>query len=242
MVDRIYGLGSCGPLQLHPLFGLPIPATVDLQKQSSREMGRRGHTALLSLLLSLVLFYVFEHESIVRAVSIPAKFDGFVYNYTGTGIDSIIIEAFFDPVCPDSRDAWPPLKRAIAYYAPRVSLIVHPFALPWVILSLDLVSWEKRVFSVFSATKHGFPFLLASCGFGGVCAGFVVLRLLYRNIILTLSSFLRRIWEPISHFLEIHEFFLIISLNFSLIWLEKTSNNLLLPSVYINSILLQSNT
>ena len=130
MVDRIYGLGSCGPLQLHPLFGLPIPATVDLQKQSSREMGRRGHTALLSLLLSLVLFSVFEPESIVRAVSIPAKFDGFVYNYTGTGIDSIIIEAFFDPVCPDSRDAWPPLKRAIAYYAPRVSLIVHPFALP----------------------------------------------------------------------------------------------------------------
>ncbi|RVX16097.1 hypothetical protein CK203_005555 [Vitis vinifera] len=94
-------------------------------------MGRGGHTALLSLLLSLVLFSVFEPESIVHAVSIPAKFDGFVYNYTGTGIDSIIIEAFFDPVCPDSRDAWPPLKRAIAYYAPRVSLIVHPFALPY---------------------------------------------------------------------------------------------------------------
>lgn len=93
-------------------------------------MGRRGHAALLSFSLSLVLFAVFVPASLVRAVLIPPKFDGFVYNATVTGVDSIVIEAFFDPVCPDSRDAWPPLKRAIAYYADRVSLIVHTFSLP----------------------------------------------------------------------------------------------------------------
>ena len=126
---------------LHPLF---IPASVDLQKQSGREMGRRGYRALLSLLLSVVLFFVFVPDPIVRAVLIPAKFDGFVYNTTGTSPDSIVIEAFFDPVCPDSRDDWLPLKRVLAYYAGRVSLIVHPFPLPSVILSLDFVFFNYR--------------------------------------------------------------------------------------------------
>ncbi|XP_052189611.1 uncharacterized protein LOC127799535 [Diospyros lotus] len=68
----------------------------------------------------------------------PARFDGFVYEIDGQlppgscSVDSTItIEAFFDPVCPDSRDAWPPLKQALSYYAPRVSLFVHPFPLPY---------------------------------------------------------------------------------------------------------------
>ena len=119
-------------------------------------MGRRGYRALLSLLLSVVLFFVFVPDPIVRAVLIPAKFDGFVYNTTGTSPDSIVIEAFFDPVCPDSRDDWLPLKRVLAYYAGRVSLIVHPFPLPSVILSLDFVFFK----------------LLASGSFDGSCAGF----------------------------------------------------------------------
>lgn len=44
------------------------------------------------------------------------------------------MEAFFDPVCPDSRDAWPPLKQALKHYSSNgrsISLIVHPFALPY---------------------------------------------------------------------------------------------------------------
>ncbi|KAF5190751.1 Thioredoxin superfamily protein [Thalictrum thalictroides] len=70
--------------------------------------------------------------STVPAVSIPAKFDGFVYKNYGQSKDNIImIEAFFDPVCPDSRDAWPPLKKALQHYGSRLSLIVHPFPLPY---------------------------------------------------------------------------------------------------------------
>ncbi|KAJ4962766.1 hypothetical protein NE237_022705 [Protea cynaroides] len=63
--------------------------------------------------------------------SIPARFDGFVYKDDLPHADTIMIEAFFDPVCPDSRDAWPPLKQVLEDYGPRLSLIVHPFALPF---------------------------------------------------------------------------------------------------------------
>uniref|UniRef100_M1CV47 Uncharacterized protein n=1 Tax=Solanum tuberosum TaxID=4113 RepID=M1CV47_SOLTU len=59
--------------------------------------------------------------------------DGFLYGGDGK-IDitkSIVIEAFLDPVCPDSRDSWPPLKKALHHYGSRVSLVVHTFPLPY---------------------------------------------------------------------------------------------------------------
>ncbi|CAL5349447.1 unnamed protein product [Camellia sinensis] len=87
----------------------------------------------LSFILLFCFFFVLNRTGpIVDAqVTTPAKFDGFVYKNRPVSIDSIMIEAFFDPVCPDSRDSWPPLKQALDFYGPRVSLIVHPFALPY---------------------------------------------------------------------------------------------------------------
>lgn len=66
-------------------------------------------------------------------ITIPSKFDGFWYNKEGSiEANSIYIEAFFDPVCPDSRDAWPPLKEAINHYSgSQISLVVHTFPLPY---------------------------------------------------------------------------------------------------------------
>lgn len=62
----------------------------------------------------------------------PSKFDGFVYGDSSEfNPDRILIEGFFDPVCPDTRDSWPPLKQALNYYGSRISLIVHPFSLPY---------------------------------------------------------------------------------------------------------------
>ncbi|XP_043712020.1 uncharacterized protein LOC122660838 isoform X2 [Telopea speciosissima] len=84
------------------------------------------------LILSAFLF-VFNLSiwTIHAQGSIPARFDGFVYeNNLPDHADTILIEAFFDPVCPDSKDAWPDLKRVVEYYGPQLSLIVHPFALP----------------------------------------------------------------------------------------------------------------
>lgn len=61
----------------------------------------------------------------------PARFDGFVYSGQRVDPDSILVEAFFDPVCPDSRDSWPPLKLALDHYGPRVSFVLHLLPLPY---------------------------------------------------------------------------------------------------------------
>ena len=82
----------------------------------------------------MLLFLIFYVVS-VRAQSLPpAKIDGFVYekNHRDNS-ETIFIEAFYDPVCPDSRDSWPPLKKALHHYGSRASLVVHLLPLPSVI-------------------------------------------------------------------------------------------------------------
>ncbi|KAK8509971.1 hypothetical protein V6N13_118515 [Hibiscus sabdariffa] len=91
-------------------------------------------TTLLLLLPSIypVLLLIILCQPTVKAQSLPpAKDDGFLYTDNGVDSDTILIEAFFDPVCPDSRDSWPPLKQAIHHYGSRVSLIVHLLPLPY---------------------------------------------------------------------------------------------------------------
>ncbi|KAL2346217.1 hypothetical protein Fmac_000217 [Flemingia macrophylla] len=62
----------------------------------------------------------------------PSRVDGFVYeNGSLDLLDTILIEAFYDPVCPDSRDSWPPLKQALHHYGSRVSLLLHLLPLPY---------------------------------------------------------------------------------------------------------------
>nr|CAD1843787.1 unnamed protein product [Ananas comosus var. bracteatus] len=63
---------------------------------------------------------------------IPARIDGFVYKKAPVWGRSVVVEAFLDPLCPDSRDSWPPLKQAISYYSSaRVAVVAHPFPLPY---------------------------------------------------------------------------------------------------------------
>nr|GEV36070.1 putative thioredoxin superfamily protein [Tanacetum cinerariifolium] len=63
---------------------------------------------------------------------IPSRYDGFVYRKHAASTATVMIEAFYDPVCPDSRDSWAPLKQAVDHYGPKVvSLIVHTFPLPY---------------------------------------------------------------------------------------------------------------
>ncbi|CAI0382447.1 unnamed protein product [Linum tenue] len=62
----------------------------------------------------------------------PARPDGFVYTNVGpVDPNPVAIEAFLDPVCPDSRDSWAPLKLAMSHYGSRVSLLVHLLPLPY---------------------------------------------------------------------------------------------------------------
>ncbi|KAK6131317.1 hypothetical protein DH2020_034946 [Rehmannia glutinosa] len=62
--------------------------------------------------------------------TIPQQ-DGFWYGEKRAEEGKVFIEAFFDPVCPDSRDSWPPLKKALNQYGSRVTLVVHTFPLPY---------------------------------------------------------------------------------------------------------------
>ncbi|KAJ3692825.1 hypothetical protein LUZ60_011920 [Juncus effusus] len=83
------------------------------------------------LALVLVLILSFSFFNLSTAASIPAKFNGFAYSGSGSWKDSILIEAFLDPLCIDSKDSWPSLKKAIDQFHTGVSLIVHPFPLPF---------------------------------------------------------------------------------------------------------------
>ncbi|XP_057974269.1 uncharacterized protein LOC131162120 [Malania oleifera] len=88
--------------------------------------------ALLPHLFFFFFFFSGLPDWIVDAQGlVPAKYDGFMYGNRRFGLDTIMIEAFLDPLCPDSRDAWSPLKRALDYYGHAISLLVHPFALPY---------------------------------------------------------------------------------------------------------------
>ncbi|KAJ4800647.1 Thioredoxin superfamily protein [Rhynchospora pubera] len=62
---------------------------------------------------------------------IPAKIDGFVYKKPIVWGESVVVEAFLDPVCSDSRDSWLPLKQAFDYYSGQLSLVVHPVPMPY---------------------------------------------------------------------------------------------------------------
>ncbi|XVF63639.1 hypothetical protein PTKIN_Ptkin09bG0102700 [Pterospermum kingtungense] len=93
--------------------------------------GKRTTFLLFPQVIFCLFVFVNVCQRTVKAQSLPpAKYDGFLYTNHLVDSDAIKIEAFFDPVCPDSRDSWPPLKRAIQYYGSRVSLIVHLLPLP----------------------------------------------------------------------------------------------------------------
>ncbi|KZV20118.1 hypothetical protein F511_00975 [Dorcoceras hygrometricum] len=80
-----------------------------------------------SRILSFFLFLIFS--AIKCEAQIPAEQDGFWFGKKAA--ESVYVEAFFDPLCPDSRDSWPPLKKAVQYYGSRVTLVVHTFPLPY---------------------------------------------------------------------------------------------------------------
>lgn len=79
----------------------------------------------------IVLFCFCICVHVGAQLQIPTRIDGFVYKKSPVWGSSVIVEAFFDPMCPDSRDSWPSLKQALHHYSPHVSLVFHTFALPY---------------------------------------------------------------------------------------------------------------
>ncbi|KAI4388486.1 hypothetical protein MLD38_000809 [Melastoma candidum] len=109
-------------------------------KHTTRHVPDRRQPKSLATRTSAVLTLAFLSFSSVIALhyltsraraSAPAKAYGFVYSDHAVHSDTIKIEAFFDPICPDSAGAWGPLKEALDYYGTRVWLVVHLFPLPY---------------------------------------------------------------------------------------------------------------
>ncbi|KAM3710907.1 hypothetical protein ACB094_01G068500 [Castanea mollissima] len=86
---------------------------------------------ILPSALSLFIFLIFYVVNVGAQTLPPARTDGFVYKNHRVNSDTIIIEAFYDPVCPDSRDSWPPLKKALHYFGSHTWLVVHLLPLPY---------------------------------------------------------------------------------------------------------------
>ncbi|XP_073147827.1 uncharacterized protein [Henckelia pumila] len=80
----------------------------------------------------IVLFCLWICSFLIEA---PAqslvKQEGFWFGDQPASSESILIEAFFDPVCPDTRDSWSPLKTALDHYGSAVALVVYTFPLPY---------------------------------------------------------------------------------------------------------------
>ncbi|KAL6839795.1 hypothetical protein ACP4OV_030483 [Aristida adscensionis] len=88
----------------------------------------------VSLLLLVVAVGLCVVGGCRAQVPIPARTDGFVYGGGAAPAwgETVVVEAFLDPVCPDSRDAWPELKKAVEHYGSGVvSVVVHLFPLPY---------------------------------------------------------------------------------------------------------------
>lgn len=96
--------------------------------------GAKPASSLLVLVHSAYLCLGLTLYSIVQARGDyipPAKPPGFVYQNRPFNRNTVLIEAFYDPVCPDSRDSWPPLKQVLSHYGSRVNLVVHLLPLPY---------------------------------------------------------------------------------------------------------------
>jgi len=60
---------------------------------------------------------------------IPNRPDG--YGTGGPTSAPVVVEAFYDMMCPDSRASWPTIPQLIAHYGSNVHFRFHTFALPF---------------------------------------------------------------------------------------------------------------
>jgi 2-hydroxychromene-2-carboxylate isomerase len=79
---------------------------------------------LLLLVLSLLVL------SITAQVPIPTRPDGYALN-TAPASSPVVLDAFFDLLCPDSQAAWPTIKQLLAHYPNNLYFLLHTFPLPY---------------------------------------------------------------------------------------------------------------
>eukprot|EP00742_Colponemidia_sp_Colp-10_P004023 GILJ01004291.1.p1 GENE.GILJ01004291.1~~GILJ01004291.1.p1 ORF type:complete len:266 (-),score=26.78 GILJ01004291.1:164-961(-) len=81
----------------------------------------------MARLTSFVLFLGLT--TVFAQIPIPNRYDGFA---SGNGDAPLLVEMFIDPLCPDSKAAWPAIKEVLASYGPdRLRFYLHLFPLPY---------------------------------------------------------------------------------------------------------------
>ena len=64
-------------------------------------------------------------------VPIPNRPDGYALSLTAPATAPVVLEAFFDLLCPDSKAAWPTVKQVLSAYPDTVYFLLHTFPLPY---------------------------------------------------------------------------------------------------------------
>jgi len=80
---------------------------------------------MLSKLTAALAFVGF----VAGQVPIPNRPDGFPLG--GAAGAPIVLESFFDLLCPDSRAAWPVIQQVVQHYASNLHFRLHTFPLPY---------------------------------------------------------------------------------------------------------------
>jgi len=82
-----------------------------------------------SLLLFIIsLFFLNSFSLVSGQTPIPTRPDGY-----GLGISTapVVLEAFYDLLCPDSKATWPVIQQVIDHYGRNLYFIFHTFPLPY---------------------------------------------------------------------------------------------------------------
>ena len=83
--------------------------------------------SLLSVLVVLLVLLC----SAASQFPIPRRSEGFPLLGSGGTDAPIVIDGFFDVLCPDCRRAWPVAKELLVAYAGRIHFRFHTFPLPY---------------------------------------------------------------------------------------------------------------
>jgi hypothetical protein len=65
---------------------------------------------------------------VVSQTPIPNRPDGYMYGSTSS---PVILEAFYDLLCPDSAASWPTIQQVVGNYEGQLGFIFHTFPLPY---------------------------------------------------------------------------------------------------------------
>jgi len=85
----------------------------------------------MKIIISLLVILAISQA--LAQIPIPNRYDGFAQ---GDPDSPILLEAFFDLLCPDSSAAWPNIKQVLNYYNPpgsatNMRFYLHTFPLPY---------------------------------------------------------------------------------------------------------------